>query len=563
MLPWTIYISFVGAGLLLLLPEKPKEAPRWLALATVLVGFGLGRSLTMLPVVRESLGEDARWCALAFEFACYSRALLLLLPSWQKPAIRWVALATALGGLGFAVAGALEYRGGGDVEELVNVPWIPSLGIQFHLAADGLSLVVVLLTGIAAVAGILFSWNITDRTRDFFAFYLVLIGSVYGVFLSFDLFLLFVFYELTIIPKYFLIARWGSTNREYGAMKLAIYSFVGGALVLIGLVSAYALGGSTSFGLLELSQQVFPESFQFWAFPVTFIGFGILAGLWPFHTWAPTGHVAAPTAASMLLAGVIMKLGAYGALRVAMRLFPAGLEEWRWVFALLAVTGIVYGASVALVQRDLKFVIGYSSVSHMGFVMLGLMTLTKVGLTGAILQMFSHGIIAGLLFAVVGRMVYDRTHTRELGLLERMGLRCQIPFAAVTFAVAGFASMGLPGFSGFVAELQVLIGAWQAFPWFAVLAALGILIGVAYTLRALQKAFYPGHGSEPDTTMGRSVFLSSPTADDHPLEPITWAEKAGALLLLACTIAVGLYPWPLLHLITSSLASPFMSPLLK
>ena len=563
MLPWTIYISFIGAALLLLLPNRQKEAPRWLALVTVLVGFGLGRTLAMLPVVRDALGEDARWCALAFEFACYCRALLLLLPSWQKAAIRWVALAAALAGLGFAVAGTLEYRGGGEVEELVNLPWIPSLGIQFHLAADGLSLVLVLLTGIAAVAGILFSWNITDRTRDFFAFFLVLIASVYGVFLSFDLFLLFVFYELTIIPKYFLIARWGSTHREYGAMKLALYSFVGGALVLIGLVSAYAMSGSTSFGLIELSKQLFPASFQFWAFPVTFIGFGILAGLWPFHTWAPTGHVAAPTAASMLLAGVIMKLGAYGALRIAMRLFPAGLEQWRWVFALLAVTGIVYGASVALVQRDFKFVIGYSSVSHMGFVMLGLMTLTKVGLTGAILQMFSHGIIAGLLFAVVGRMVYDRTHTRELGTLEQMGLRRKLPFAAVTFAVAGFASMGLPGFSGFVAELQVLIGAWQAFPFYAALAGVGILIGVAYTLRALHKAFYPGHGSEPDAAIDSKASTASLSDHDHPLEPITWAEKAGALLLLACTVAVGLYPWPLLNLITSTLESSFMSPLLK
>src|SRR5437879_1628734 len=260
-----------------------------------------------------------------------------------------------------------------------------------------------------------------------------------------------------------------------------------------------------------------------WAFPLVFIGLAILAGIWPFHTWAPTGHVAAPTAASMLLAGVVMKLGAYGALRVAMTLFPLGLETWRTVIAALAVVGIVYGAMVALVQKDFKFVIGYSSVSHMGFVLLGLMTLNAIGLSGAVLQMFSHGIIAGLLFAVVGRMVYDRTHTRQLDDLEQMELNRVIPFAAVTFTLAAVASMGLPGFSGFVAELQVLIGAWHAFPTFAVLAGLGVLVGVAYTLRALQKAFFGDEQAEaaPVAVNGH---------DHAKLEAISVPERIGALI---------------------------------
>jgi NADH-quinone oxidoreductase subunit M len=222
------------------------------------------------------------------------------------------------------------------------------------------------------------------------------------------------------------------------------------------------LAGAKTFDLIQLSQFAFPANFQAWAFPLVFVGFAILAGLWPFHTWAPTGHVAAPTAASMLLAGVVMKLGAYGALRVAMTLFPQGLNAWREVIAILAVIGIVYGAMVALVQKDFKFVIGYSSVSHMGFVLLGLMTLTSIGLSGAVLQMFSHGIIAGLLFGVVGRMVYERTHTRDLADLELMNLNRALPFAAFTFVIGGLASMGMPGFSGFIAELQVLIGAWHA-----------------------------------------------------------------------------------------------------
>src|SRR5207253_3353205 len=308
------------------------------------------------------------------------------------------------------------------IQAIAKLPWIPSLGIEFHLAADGISLTLVLLTGLAAVAGILFSWNLEHRVKEFFAFYLALIGVVYGVFLSFDLFLLFVFYELAIIPKYFLIAIWGSTRKEYGAMKLALYSFVGSAMVLIGIIAAFVVAGGKTMNLFELAKYPFPDSFQMWAFPLVFVGFAILAGLWPFHTWAPTGHVAAPTAASMLLAGVVMKLGAYGAFRVAMTLFPLGAKAWQMPVAAMAVTGIVYGAMVALTQKDFKFVIGYSSVSHMGFVLLGLMTLNDIGFSGAVLQMFSHGVIAGLLFAVVGRMVYDRTHTRELSALEGMNL---------------------------------------------------------------------------------------------------------------------------------------------
>src|ERR1051326_249381 len=412
-------------------------------------------------------------------------AVLMLLPKGNARVARIVAILTASIGFFLALGGVLAAKPG-ETETIAKIPWIPSLGIEYHLAADGISLTLVLLTGLAAVSGILFSWNVETRAKEFFAFYLALIGGVYGVFLSFDLFLLFVFYELAIIPKYFLIAIWGSTRKEYGAMKLALYSFAGSAMVLIGIIAAYVVAGAKTMSLFELAAYPFPEPFQRWAFPLVFVGFAILAGLWPFHTWAPTGHVAAPTAASMLLAGVVMKLGAYGAFRVAMTLFPLGAKAWQTPVAALAVIGIVYGAMVALTQKDFKFVIGYSSVSHMGFVLLGLMTLNDVGLNGAVLQMFSHGVIAGLLFAVVGRMVYDRTHTRELSALAGMNLAKAMPFAAMTFVVGRVASMGLPGFSGFVAELQVLIGAWDAFPTITIFAGVGILVGVAYTLRVLQ-----------------------------------------------------------------------------
>jgi NADH-quinone oxidoreductase subunit M len=467
-----------------------------------------------------------------------------LLPKGKPALARGLALLVALVGLGIAVAGFVGGAGQGRVV-IADVPWVPAMGIHYTLAADGISRVLVLLTGLAAVAGVLFSWNIELRTNEFFAFFLALIGGVYGVFLSFDLFLLFVFYEVAIVPKYFLIAIWGSTRREYAAMKLALYSFVGSAMVLVTMIAAYAASGSHSTGLVELGHANLPVSFQMWAFPLTFVGFGILAGMWPFHTWAPTGHVAAPTAASMLLAGVVMKLGAYGCLRVAMTLFPHGMDAWGWtflgvgswrdVFAVLAVIGIVYGALVALVQTDFKFVIGYSSVSHMGFVLLGLMTLNQIGVTGAVLQMFSHGVLAGLLFAVVGRIVYDRTHTRQLAELETMHLSKRLPFAAWGFAIAGMASMGLPGFSGFVAELQVLVGSWKVDPWWTAAAGVGIVVGVAYTWRALQKAFFS------DVTPAAHLHDHG-----HELAAITWPEVTGFVLLGGASLLVGLWPRVLL-----------------
>jgi NADH-quinone oxidoreductase subunit M len=487
-------------------------------------------------------------------------AAMFLLPKGSVALARILALLTAVAGFALALTAFVQHRSG-EMLTVTRVPWIPSLGIEYHLAADGISLALILLTGIVAVTGILFSWDIDHRTKEFFAFYLVLIGAVYGVFLSYDLFLLFVFYEIVIIPKYFLIAIWGSTRREYGAMKLVLYSFVGSAMVLVGLIAAYVVSGSQSMSLGDLAGYPFSPHFQMFAFPLVFVGFGILAGLWPFHTWAPTGHVAAPTAASMLLAGVVMKLGAYGCLRVAMTLFPLGLVtpwnhhvlglgSWRGVFALLAVVGIIYGALVALVQKDFKFVIGYSSVSHMGFILLGLMTLNQIGLSGAIVQMFSHGILAGLLFAVVGRMVYARTHTRELAALGPMNLNHVIPFAAVAFVIAGMASMGLPGFSGFVAELMILVGAWHAFPLLAVCVGIGIVIGVVYVWRAMQKAFFAESRNEP----------ASP---EHPLPPISLPERLGAIILIGASVLVGVYPQLLLNIIVPALNSPLFDGLRK
>ncbi len=449
--------------------------------------------------------------------------LLLILP---KSSARWIALATAAAG--FAITTKEFFARGTDFAHfttIVRLPWIPALGINYHLAADGISLTMALVTGLIAVCAVLFSWTVSERPSEFFFWLLLVVGGSYGVFLSADLFLFFVFYELVIVPKYFLIAFWGSTNKEYGAMKLTLYSFLGGALVFIGVLAIATAAGS--FNLEQLATFSFDPRLQAWAFPILFLGFAILAGVWPLHTWAPTGHVAAPTAGSMLLAGIVMKLGAYGALRVAMNLFPSGAAMWSKWIALLAVIGIVYAAAVALRQRDLKFVIGYSSVSHMGFVLLGLATLNAYGLGGAVLQMFSHGVIGALLFALAGA-IYRRTHTRDLDDLSGMELGRHLPLLAFGFVLASAASMGIPGFSGFAAEITILIGAWKSYPVAVWITGIGMVLVAAFTLRALRKSFFA------EVIIARTKAIT--------FESVTLPEKIGGSLLLLATLAAGIYP---------------------
>jgi len=487
-------------------------------------------------------------------YVSFAGALLALAAGRRSAAAaRWVALATAATAWGLVLAAACRFTPAAGLQTVADAGWIPLMGIRYHLAADGISLTLLVLTGLAATAGILFSWNLEERAGEFFAFYLTLIGGVYGVFLSADAFLFFVFYEIAIVPKYFLIAIWGSTRREYGAMKLVLYSFAGSALVLAGLLWAYAAGGAHSFAIGDLAAAAahFTAGEQRGMFALVFLGFAVLAGLFPFHTWAPTGHAAAPTAASMLLAGVVMKLGAYGCLRIALPLFPTGFAFWQPAIGGLAVAGIVYAGFIALVQDDFKFVIGYSSVSHMGFVILGLAAGNVLAAGGAVLQMFSHGVIAGLLFAVAGRMVYDRTHTRRLEDLRLLHLGRLLPFAAVVFVIAGLASMGMPGFSGFPSELTILIGAWRTSRAWAVVAAFGVLVAAAFTVRVITVCFF-GSAGEP-----------APAAGTHPLPPITLAEKTGAALLIGATLLIGLKPGLLLDWILPSLHSPLFTAVLK
>ena len=472
MIAWTIYITFGGAVLSLVLP---RAFARWIAMLATIAGLALG----IMVFIGTPIPDLAQF------------------------------------------------------KTIVRVPWVPGLGMNYHLAFDGVSLTMVLVTGISAVGTVLFSWDVEHRQNEFFFWLLLVVAGCYGVFLSADLFLLFVFYELVIVPKYFLIAIFGSNNKEYGAMKLTLYSFFGGMLVFVGILVAYVTAGSLD--LSRLSQFEFSPQLQFWAFPVLFLGFAVLAGIWPLHTWAPTGHAAAPTAGSMLLAGIVMKLGSYAGLRVAMNVFPQGFQVWSKWIAVLAVIGIVYAAAVALRQRDLKFVIGYSSVSHMGFVLLGFATANALGVSGAVLQMFSHGVIAALLFAVAGRMIYRRTHTRELGALSRLNLGNAMPFAGFTFVIAAAASMGIPGFSGFAAEITILIGTWKTYPVAVWIVGAGIVLVAAFTLRALKLSFFGDHA--PEGELARNAGSSRDKFD-----PITVSEKIGACMLMLTTLVIGVYP---------------------
>ncbi|MFL6521279.1 MAG: NuoM family protein [Chthoniobacterales bacterium] len=491
--------------------------------------------------------------------------LLLFLPHILA---RWMALLTALAGFAVSLQAFFNATDLGTFKTIVQLPWIRGLGFEYHLAVDGISLTMCLVTGLTAVSAVLFSWDVEERPNEFFFWLLLVVGGSYGVFLSADLFLLFVFYELVIVPKYFLIGIWGSTNKEYGAMKLTLYSFFGGAVALIGVIAIYVATGGHTLDLQQLAQFQFTPQFQNWAFPLLFLGFAVLAGIWPLHTWAPTGHVAAPTAGSMLLAGIVMKLGAYAALRVAINLLPLGFQTWSKWIAVLGVIGIVYAAGVALRQRDLKFVIGYSSVSHMGFVLLGLATANLLGVGGAVLQMFSHGVIAALLFAVAGRMIYRRTHTRDLDLLSGMNLSHALPFAAFAFVIASAASMGIPGFSGFAAEITILLGTWKSYPVAVLITGAGMVLVAAFTLRALKKTFFSeavtGGSAAPPGAASAPSMTSSAERSIHQLDhfaPISAAEKWGAGLLIFATVAAGVYPKFLLDRILPAVeAMRFLKP---
>jgi NADH-quinone oxidoreductase subunit M len=431
--------------------------------------------------------------------------VILLTPAERKELIRWIsAIFSGIAmALSFYVFFAFDKTQGG-LQFVERVSWIDSLGIHYFNAADGFNLPLILLTGIVHFTGVLTMWELEERVKEFFAFYFVLVTGVFGFFMSMDLFFTFVWYDVSLFPMYPLIAIWGSTRKEYGAMKLFLYLLAGSALILPVFIYLFAKSGLNSFDVVALMQPgTFTPFQQRFAFIFLYLGFGILAGVWPFHTWSPTGHAAAPTSVSMLHAGVLMKLGAFGILRIAIFLCPEGWIYWSKVMAVLATAGIVYGILVGLTQKDLKFVIGYSSVSHMGIVGLGLSTVTVEGLDGAIFQMFAHGIMTALLFSSVGYL-HDRTGTKlipELGGLSKI-----MPVASGYFIIGALAGMGVPGMANFWAELTVFISSLRVYPVLGILSISALVISALFMLRVVQKTFY-GKKNErfaqlPDVSFG-------------------------------------------------------------
>jgi NADH-quinone oxidoreductase subunit M len=484
------------------------------------------------------LSPTVPWLSLIWLSMLVPSLIIMVIPSAQRELIRWIGASFALISLVLSLLVFFGYDPAqGGFQFVERLPWIPQLGISYLLGVDGISLPMLVLNGFIIFTGALMSWNIEQRIKEYWVLLLLLTTGVYGVFIALDMFLLFVFYELAVLPMYLLIGVWGSTRKEYGAMKLTLFLMAGSALVIIGMLALYFGSGLRTFDMIVLAQNVtLPGGLQVMFFLPLFIGFAVLAGMFPFHTWSPTGHVAAPTAVSMLHAGVLMKLGAYGCLRVAMWLMPYGAREWLPLIAVLTIFNVVYGATIAMAQRDFKFIIGYSSVSHMGLVVMALAAGTQLALMGAVLQMFAHGIMTGLFFAVVGRMVYERTHTRQLP--ELGGLGRVMPFAAAMFVIGGLSSMGMPGFAGFWAEFNIFLGVWERYPLIAVIAALSIPITGAYILQAVYRVFF---GEVQNTE-----FLKLPK--------LTWQEYTGAVILAAILLIVGIYPAILTEMIDTGVA---------
>jgi NADH-quinone oxidoreductase subunit M len=430
--------------------------------------------------------------------------------------------------------------------------WFPSLNIHYAIGVDGIAVAMIGLTSVVVFAGIFASWKMEVLPREFFISLILLATGVYGFFISLDLFTMFLFYELAVIPMYLLIGLWGTGPKEYSAMKLTLMLMAGSALIMVGLFGLYynsaPNGGQHTFLIQEIAKVAIPKSTQMFFFPFLFVGFGVLGALFPFHTWSPDGHASAPTAVSMLHAGVLMKLGGYGCFRVAMYLLPDAAQELGWIFLILTTTSVVYGAFGAIWQKDLKYINAYSSVSHCGLVLFALLMMNKTAMDGAILQMISHGLMTALFFALIG-MIYGRTHTRII--TEMGGLMKIIPFLSVCYVIAGLASLGLPGLSGFVAEMTVFVGSFQHADMFhrvaTIIACSSIVITAVYILRVV------------------GTLLFGPT-DEHKYHEhfgdAQWWEKLSVGTLILAVAGIGIAPLWLSNTIQHSL-EPIVSRLMS
>jgi NADH-quinone oxidoreductase subunit M len=445
--------------------------------------------------------------------------VILVIPGDRPRAVKIVSAVAAL--VTCLVAGFIWVTfdfGGARFQFEEDHLWIPGLNVRYHLGVDGHGIAMVALTAIVFFTGVLSMWELKERVKEYFAFMLLLVIGVFGVFTSLDLFAFFFFYEIAVLPMYPLIAIWGSTRKEYAAMKLTLMLLAGSALLFPGLILLWANAGATSWDIPVLMAHTFSTSEQVFIYPFLYLGFGVLAGMFPLHGWSPTGHVAAPTAVSMLHAGVLMKLGAFGILAIGVRLLPEGAYAWAWPFAVLAAIGVIYGAFVALRQTDFKFVIGFSSVSHMGIVLLGLNlgvlangngagAIATDAINGAVFQMFAHGIMTALLFSSVG-FLYERTHSKTIA--DFGGLSKQLPVAVSFFIIAGLCGVGVPGLASFWAELLVFMAAFRTNPLLGAIVIGGLVITLAYMLRVFKTAFFGPRNPRWDHLTDVTPFLATP-----------------------------------------------------
>ncbi len=425
----------------------------------------------------------------------------------------------------------IQMRQTGNTEAMLfmySAPWFKPLNIAYTVGVDGISVVMLLLSSIIVFTGTFASWQLKPMTKEYFLWFTLLSIGVFGFFISIDLFTMFMFYEVALIPMYLLIGVWGSGPKEYAAMKLTLMLMGGSALLIIGILGIYFYSGATTMNVLEIAAlHNIPVDVQKIFFPLIFIGFGVLGALFPFHTWSPDGHASAPTAVSMLHAGVLMKLGGYGCFRIAMFLLPEAAQELSWIFLILTTISVVYGALSACVQTDLKYINAYSSVSHCGLVLFALLMMTKTACTGAILQMLSHGLMTALFFALIG-MIYGRTHTRDVRQLG--GLMKIMPFLGVGYVVAGLANLGLPGFSGFVAEMTIFVGSFANNDTFhrtaTIIACTSIVVTAVYILRVV----------------GKILYQKVPNPHFEQLTDATWDERVAVMCLIFCVAGLGIAP---------------------
>ena len=459
--------------------------------------------------------------------------------------------------LGLSVALVAMYLGersagnGAEMLFTADAVWYAPLNIHYSVGVDGISVAMLLLSSVIVFTGVFASWKMSPLPREFFAWFSLLSIGVFGFFISIDLFTMFMFYEVALIPMYLLIGVWGTGRKEYSAMKLTLMLMGGSALLLVGILGIYfhsaPEGGQLSMNILEISKHTIPMSAQYLFFPLTFVGFGVLGAMFPFHTWSPDGHASAPTAVSMLHAGVLMKLGGYGCFRVAIFLMPEAANELAWIFLTLTGISVVYGAFSAIKQTDVKYINAYSSVSHCGLVLFAILMLNQTAMNGAVLQMLSHGLMTALFFALIG-MIYGRTHTRDVR--EMGGLMKVMPFLSVCFVIAGLASLGLPGLSGFVAEMTVFVGSFEHTDTFhrvfTIVACSSIVITAVYILRMVGKVFY-----------------GSVLNKDHlALTDAVWFERLSVVVLIVAIAGLGMAPLWVSNMINDSLL-PVVQQLMK